>query len=268
VSADSVDPDVPSPARVWNYWLGGTDNFPVDRQLAERITAAMPLIARFARLFLDIGSGVPTADNTHQVAQRLAAESRVVYADRDATVAAHAQSLLTSTPEGKTAYLQADLRDPEAILAAAARTLDLTRPVGVLLIGVLHFIPDSDDPGQVVARLMAGLPSGSYLAIAHAASDLDPEAAAEATRRNNQTSSVPITQRTPGSGHPLLRRPGPDAARRRPDQRVGPRRSHGYRGRRPSRLWRRRRRAVVLSGSLSRFRPGGSAVPSAGSCRR
>lgn len=215
VSADSVDPNVPSPARVWNYWLGGTDNFPVDRQLAERIMAAMPsmpLIARFARLFLadavrrlsesgvrqflDIGSGVPTADNTHQVAQRLAAGSRVVYADRDATVAAHAQALLTSTPEGKTAYLQADLRDPEAILAAAARTLDLTRPVGVLLIAVLHFIPDSDDPGQVVARLMAGLPSGSYLAIGHAASDLDPAAAAEMTRRNNQTSPVPITPRT------------------------------------------------------------------------
>jgi S-adenosyl methyltransferase len=210
-----VDPAVPSPARVWNYWLGGTDNFPVDRELAERIMAAMPsmpLIARFARLFLadavgrlsefgirqflDIGSGVPTADNTHQVAQRLAPESRVVYADRDPTVASHARSLLSSAPEGKTDYLHADLRDPEAILDAAGRTLDLTRSVGVLLIGVLHFIPGADDPYGIVARLMAGLPSGSYLVIGHAASDLAPEAAAEMTRRNNQTSPVPITPRT------------------------------------------------------------------------
>jgi hypothetical protein len=210
-----VDPDVPSPARMWNYWLGGTDNFPVDRELAGRIQAAMPsmpLIARFARLFLadavrrllepgirqflDIGSGVPTADNTHQVAQRLAPESRVVYADRDPTVALHAQTLLSSTPEGRTDYLHADLRDPEAILTAAARTLDLTRPVAALLIAVLHFIPEPEDPYQIVTRLMAGLPSGSYLVIAHAASDLAPEAAAETTRRNNQTSPVPITPRT------------------------------------------------------------------------
>ena len=210
-----VNPDVPSPARVWNVWLGGTDNFPVDRELAGRIQAAMPsmpLIARFARLFLadavrrlselgirqflDIGSGVPAADNTHQVAQRLAPESRIVYADRDPTVAQHARSLLSSTREGKTDYLHADLRDPEAILAEAARTLDLTRSVGVLLIAVLHFIPDADDPYGVVARLLAGLPSGSYLVIGHAASDLEPQAAAEMTRRNNQTSPVPITPRT------------------------------------------------------------------------
>lgn len=210
-----VDPDVPSPARVWNVWLGGTDNFPVDRELARRIQAAMPsmpLIARFARLFLadgvrrlselgirqflDIGSGVPAADNTHQVAQRLAPESRIVYADRDPTVAQHARSLLSSTREGKTDYLHADLRDPEGILDAAGRTLDLTRSVGVLLIAVLHFIPDDDDPYGVVGRLLAGLPSGSYLVVAHAASDLEPEAAAEVTRRNNQTSPVPITPRT------------------------------------------------------------------------
>src|SRR6185437_3475521 len=210
-----VDPGVPSPARVWNVWLGGTDNFPVDRDLAGRIQAAMPsmpLIARFARLFLadavrrlselgirqflDIGSGVPTADNTHQVAQRLAPESRIVYADRDPIVARHAWSLLSSTREGKTDYLHADLRDPEGILDAASRTLDLTRSVGVLLIAVLHFIPDADDPYGVVGRLLAGLPSGSYLVVAHAASDLAPEAAAEMTRRNNQTSPVPITPRT------------------------------------------------------------------------
>jgi hypothetical protein len=141
---------------VWNVWLGGTDNFPVDRELAGRIQAAMPsmpLIARFARLFLadavhrlselgvrqflDIGSGVPTADNTHQVAQRLAPESRVVYADRDPTVARHARSLLRSTPAGATDYLHADLRDPEAILDGAGRTLDRGRSVAVFLIAVL-----------------------------------------------------------------------------------------------------------------------------------
>jgi hypothetical protein len=200
---------------MWNYWLGGTDNFEVDREVAGRVQAAMPsmpLIARFARLFLadavgrlvesgvrqflDIGSGVPTADNTHQVAQRLAPESRVVYADRDPTVARHARSLPASTPEGRTDYLHADLRDPEAILAAAAATLDLTHPVGVLLIAVLHFIPDSDDPYGIVARLLADLPSGSYLVIGHAASDMAPEAAAEMTRRLNQSSPVPITPRT------------------------------------------------------------------------
>ena len=148
------------------------------------------------RQFLDVGSGVPTADNTHQVAQRLAPESRIVYADRDPTVAQHARSLLSSTREGKTDYLHADLRDPEGILAGAAQTLDLTRSVGVLLIAVLHFIPDADDPYGVVGRLLAGLPSGSYLAVACAASDLAPEAAAEMTRRNNQTSPVPITPRT------------------------------------------------------------------------
>jgi hypothetical protein len=200
---------------MWNYWLGGTDNFEVDRVVAGRVQAAMPsmpLIARFARLFLadavrrllesgvrqflDIGSGIPTADNTHQVAQRLAPESRVVYADRDPTVARHARSLLASTTAGRTDYLHADLRDPEPILAAAAATLDLTRPVAVLLIAVLHFIPDSDDPYGIVARLMAGLPSGSYLVIGHAASDMAPEAAAEMTRRLNQSSPVPITPRT------------------------------------------------------------------------
>ena len=148
------------------------------------------------RQFLDIGSGVPTADNTHQVAQRLAPESRVVYADRDPTVAQHARSLLTSTREGRTDYLHADLRDPEAILDAAGGTLDLTRSVAVLLIAVLHFIPDPDHPHAIVARLLAGLPPGSYLVIGHAASDLEPEAAAEMTRRNNQTSPVPITPRT------------------------------------------------------------------------
>jgi O-methyltransferase involved in polyketide biosynthesis len=210
------DPKVPNPARMWNYWLGGKDNFAADRELAERVLEAMPslpLIARAARLFLidavhhlatehgirqflDIGTGLPTADNTHNVAQRAAPESRIVYVDYDPVVLTHAQALLTSSPEGKTDYLQADLRDTGTILEGAARTLDLSRPVAVLLIAVLHFIPDADDPNAIVARLMDAVPSGSYLVMAHAASDIAPEASAEMARRYNQMSSAKITPRT------------------------------------------------------------------------
>ena len=155
------DPSVPNPARMWNYWLGGKDNFAADRDAAERVLEVMPslpMIARAARLFLidvvhqlaaghgvrqflDIGTGLPTADNTHDVAQRAAPESRIVYVDYDPVVLSHARALLTSSPEGRTDYLQADLRDTDTILKGAARTLDLTRPVAILLIAVVHFIP-------------------------------------------------------------------------------------------------------------------------------
>jgi O-methyltransferase involved in polyketide biosynthesis len=211
----SFDPGVPNPARMWNYWLGGKDNFAADRSAAERVLEvmpSMPLIARAARLFLidavhqlvtehgvrqflDIGTGLPTADNTHDVAQRVAPESKIVYVDYDPVVLTHAQALLTSSPEGQTDYIQADLRDTDTILKGAARTLDLTRPVAVLLIAVLHFIPDTDDPYAIVARLMDAVPSGSYLVMAHAASDIIPEATAEMARRYNQMSSASITPR-------------------------------------------------------------------------
>ena len=210
------DPSVPNPARMWNYWLGGKDNFAADRELAERVLEAMPsmpLIARAARLFLidavhqlatehgvrqflDIGTGLPTADNTHDVAQRAAPESKIVYVDYDPIVLSHAQALLTSTPEGQTDYIQADLRDTGTILRGAAHALDLTRPVAVLLIAVVHFIPDADDPYAVVARLMDAVPSGSYLVIAHAASDIAPEASAEMARRYNAMSLASITPRS------------------------------------------------------------------------
>jgi O-methyltransferase involved in polyketide biosynthesis len=212
----SLDPRVPNPARMWNYWLGGKDNFAADREAAQRVLAvmpSMPAIARAARLFLtdavhqlaashgirqflDIGTGLPTADNTHDVAQRAASESRIVYVDHDPVVLAHARALLTSNPEGMTDYLQADLRDTGTILADAARTLDFTRPVAVLLIAVLHFIPDHDDPYAVVDRLMAAVPSGSYLVVAHAASDIAPEGSAEMARRYNEMSSASITPRS------------------------------------------------------------------------
>jgi O-methyltransferase involved in polyketide biosynthesis len=210
------DPRVPSPARMWNFWLGGKDNFAADRDAGQRVLEvlpSMPAIARAARLFLadavtqlaadhgvrqflDIGTGLPTADNTHDVAQRVAPEAKIVYVDYDPVVLTHAQALLTSSPEGKTDYIQADLRDTATILADAARTLDFSRPIAVILIGILHFIPDADDPYQVVARLMAALPSGSYLVMAHAASDIDPEAAAETTTLYNAMSSATITMRS------------------------------------------------------------------------
>jgi len=212
----SFDPSVPNPARMWNYWLGGKDNFAADRKAAQQVLAvmpSMPAIARAARLFLadavhqlaadhgirqflDIGTGLPTADNTHDVAQRAAPQSRIVYVDHDPVVLAHARALLTSNPEGMTDYLQADLRDTGTILAGAAATLDVTRPVAVLLIAVLHFISDSDDPYGVVDRLMAAVPSGSYLVMAHAASDIAPQASAEMARRYNEMSSASITPRS------------------------------------------------------------------------
>jgi O-methyltransferase involved in polyketide biosynthesis len=212
----SFDPNVPNPARMWNYWLGGKDNFAADRAAAERVLEVMPtlpLIARAARLFLidavhqlatehgirqflDIGTGLPTADNTHDVAQRAAPGSRIVYVDYDPVVLTHAQALLTSSPEGQTDYVQADLRDTDTILEGAARTLDLSRPVAILLIAVLHFIPDADDPYAIVTRLMDAVPSGSYLVMAHAASDIAPGASAEMARRYNQMSSAPITPRS------------------------------------------------------------------------
>jgi S-adenosyl methyltransferase len=212
----SFDPSVPNPARMWNYWLGGKDNFAADRAAAQHLLEAMPsmpMIARAARLFLidavsqlaagfgirqflDIGTGLPTADNTHDVAQRAAPESRIVYVDYDPVVLSHAQALLTSSREGKTDYLQADLRDTDTVLAGAARILDFTRPVAVLLIAVLHFIPDADDPYAIVARLMDAVPSGSYLVIAHAASDIATESSAEHARRYNQVSSATLTPRS------------------------------------------------------------------------
>src|SRR5215468_1601452 len=179
----------PRPARMWNYWVGGKDHFAADRTAAEQVQSAMPALPSIARAvraflidvvnsltvdhgirqFLDIGPGLPTADNTHDVAQRAAPESRIVYADYDPVVLTHARALLTSTPEGKTDYIQADLRDTEEILERAARTLDFSKPVAVLLIAVLHFIPEDADPYAIVARLIDAVPSGSYLVIGHAA---------------------------------------------------------------------------------------------------
>ena len=210
----ALDPTVPNPARIWNFWVGGKDHFEADRALAEQfgqVVPKMPLIARLTRQliadtvsklaadgirqFLDIGTGLPTADNTHEVAQRLAPNSRIVYVDNDPVVLAHARALLTSSPEGKTAYLDADLRDPAEILARAAETLDFSQPVAVLLIAVLHFVQDSDDPYRIVKTLMDAVPSGSYLVILHAASDVGSDDMPEAERRYNEQASAQFNAR-------------------------------------------------------------------------
>ena len=212
----AFDTSVANPARIWNYWLGGKDNFAADREAAEKVLEVIPsmrLLARLAReqlidavhrlvrefgirQFLDIGTGLPTASNTHEIAQALAPESRIVYVDNDPVVICHAQALLTSSPQGRTDYLQADLRDTDAILAGASQTLDLGQPVAVLLLGVLHFIPDADEPHAVVARLMAAMPAGSFLAIGHGASDIQADVVPEMTRRYNERASASLTLRS------------------------------------------------------------------------
>ncbi|WP_067171854.1 SAM-dependent methyltransferase [Microtetraspora niveoalba] len=184
-----IDTGAAHSARVWNYLLGGKDNYAVDRQTGDMILRMFPDIARIARVqrsflaravrhlageagvrqFLDIGTGLPTADNTHQVAQRIAPESRVVYVDNDPLVLVHAQALLSSVPAGATDYVEADVRDPDTILEAAARTLDFTRPIGLMMLGIMGQLPDDDDPRAILRRLLAALPSGSYLALSDGA---------------------------------------------------------------------------------------------------
>jgi S-adenosyl methyltransferase len=201
-----ADAGVARQARIYDFLLGGKDNFAADREAAARAIEAFPGLVAWARhnraflaravrylvteagvrQFLDIGAGLPTADNTHEVAQRIAPESRVVYVDNDPALAGPAQAVLHGTPEGATAYVTADLRDPEAILAQAARTLDLGQPVALMLLAILHVVPDADDPWRIVGRLMAGLPSGSYLVMSHPARDIHEAAIAEMTRRFNQ----------------------------------------------------------------------------------
>jgi O-methyltransferase involved in polyketide biosynthesis len=209
------DPSVAHPARIYNYWLGGTDNFEADRVAGEETIAAYPGIRMSARAnraflaravrhltgegvrqFLDIGTGLPTANNTHEIAQSIAPDSKIVYVDNDPLVLAHARTLLHGTPEGTTAYLQADLRNPDAILAEAARTIDFSQPVGIMLLAVVHFLSDADDPRSVIARLTAAVPPGSFLVLSHAASDLSPEQAANMIDKFNARTPERATLRT------------------------------------------------------------------------
>jgi hypothetical protein len=209
-----IDTSVPHSARIWNYWLGGKDNYAVDREAGDQYRAIFPGITDVARTsrafltravrylageagmrqFLDIGTGLPTADNTHEVAQRVAPESRIVYVDNDPLVLAHARALLTSTPEGECEYLDADLRDPAKILDAAKGLLDFTQPIALMLMGIMgHFTDDEAYP--IVSRLLDGLPSGSYFALYDGADT--NEAFNEAQRGYNESGAVPYYLRSP-----------------------------------------------------------------------
>ena len=211
------DPSVAQAARVYNYWLGGKDHFPADRQAAEDVMRLRPEVVASARAnraflarvvrflaaecgihqFLDIGAGLPATDNTHEVAQAVDPGARVVYADNDSVVLTHARALLASTSaEGACGYVDADLHEPETILAQAAQTLDFTQPVAVLLLAVLHFISDGADPAGIVAALASALAPGSYLAISHLTADLAPEQVTAAADAYNKLAPVPVTART------------------------------------------------------------------------
>ncbi|MFJ6186429.1 SAM-dependent methyltransferase [Streptomyces sp. NPDC092295] len=207
--------DIAHNARVWNYWLGGKDNYLVDRAVGDRITGMYPSIGEVARAdraflgravrhlagdlgvrqFLDIGTGLPTVDNTHEVAQRIAPESRIVYVDNDPIVLAHARALLTGSAEGVTEYIDADAHDPDAILAGVEPTLDLRQPVAVILLGILNFVLDTDEARSIVRKLLAAVSSGSCLVLTHPTLELGGDGNAEAMRFWNENATPPITAR-------------------------------------------------------------------------
>ena len=213
--SQKIDSTVSHSARIWNYWLGGKDHYPVDQEVGDQILAFVPELVRSARAdryflaravrylvgqgirqFLDIGTGLPTVDNTHEVAQRAAPESRIVYADNDPLVLAHARALLTSTPEGACDYIDADVRDPESILRQAARTLDVGQPVAIMMLGIVNFIIDTAQAQQIVRRLVGGVAPGSYLVISHPTTEVDAAPMTEAVRFWNQQCSAQMTLRT------------------------------------------------------------------------
>ncbi|HEY1639450.1 MAG TPA: SAM-dependent methyltransferase [Streptosporangiaceae bacterium] len=211
----AFDTSIAHHARIYDYLLGGKDNYAADRTAGEALIAAYPTMVELARAnraflgravrylageagirqFLDIGTGIPAAGNTHQVAQEIAPESRVVYVDYDPVVLAHARALLASSPHGATDYIDADARDVGTILDQAARTLDFSRPVAVISLLTLHAISDADDPHQIMATIMAAVPAGSYLTISHPASDIEPDKVSDLEARVNQLSHQQYTGR-------------------------------------------------------------------------
>jgi len=210
----AIDTTVPHSARIWNYWLGGKDNYAVDREAGDQFSAIYPHIVDIARAdraflgrvvrflagergvrqFLDVGTGLPTHDNTHEVAQRVAPESRIVYVDNDPLVLAHARALLTSSPEGTTNYVDADMSDPEKVLDEAAKWLDLTQPVALTFMGVLGHFTDHDQAHSIVAALLDGLSAGSYLAINDSVNT--SEALEDALRTYEASGAVPYRTRS------------------------------------------------------------------------
>jgi hypothetical protein len=246
IAGTGIDITVPHSARIWNYWLGGKDNYEVDRAAGDQFSAIYPGIVDIARAdraflgrvvrflageagirqFLDVGTGLPTADNTHQVAQRVAPESRIVYVDNDPLVLVHARALLTSSPEGATDYVDADMSDAGEVLQEAAKSLDLTQPVGLTIMGVLGHVTDYAEARSIVAGLLDGLPAGSYLAI-NDSINTSPELE-EALRVYEASGAVPYRTRSleefagyfdglelvePGVVLVADWRPDPDAAR-------------------------------------------------------
>lgn len=210
-----LDVSRPQSARVWNYWLGGRDNYAADREVGEAFREFFPgivdlahdsraFLARTVRhlagevgihQFLDIGTGLPTRENTHQIAQRTAPSARIVYVDNDPLVLAHARALLTSTAEGVTDYVEADLNDPESIIGKAAATLDFTRPLALTLLQVVGHMADDDQARSVVDRLMGALPSGSHLVFNDSVDTHTGNVAA--TRRYNESGAAPYFLRGP-----------------------------------------------------------------------
>ncbi|MFY4723170.1 SAM-dependent methyltransferase [Streptomyces sp. LaBMicrA B280] len=212
-----INTSQPHTARIWNYWLGGKDNYEVDRAAGDQIRQLHPGIGEYARAdrlflgravrhlveeagirqFLDVGTGLPTADNTHEVAQRIAPESRIVYVDNDPLVLAHARALLTSTPEGRTDYLDEDLRNVDAILEHASKTLDFSEPVALILLGVVIFIGEDDEAYGLVRTLMDRLPAGSHLVLSHTVTHPSMPDVDEAVKFWNEHGTPKLTQRTP-----------------------------------------------------------------------
>ena len=212
-----LDTSVAHSARVWNYLLGGKDNFAADRETGDLILKMFPDIAQIARLqrrflvravrflatdvgirqFLDIGTGLPTADNTHQVAQAIAPESKIVYVDNDPLVLVHAQALLTSDPRGATSYIEADVRDPAAVLDGAAKALDFTQPVALMMLGIMGQVADSGEAGSIVTRLLEPLPPGSYLALSDG-TDTSPSANHAIAVYNSHSAASSYHLRSPG----------------------------------------------------------------------
>jgi O-methyltransferase involved in polyketide biosynthesis len=216
-SSPEIDTTVSHSARIWDYWLGGKENYPVDREVGDRIAATFPDIVEHARMdraflgravryfageagirqFLDIGTGLPTVDNTHEVAQRVAPESRIVYVDNDPLVLVHARALLTSAPEGATDFVDIDLHDPAGVIEAAQRTLDFSRPIAITMLGVLWHIVDDDEAQAIIDQYIDAVPPGSYLAVAHPTIEVTGERMAEAIRYWNEFGKPPGIHRSP-----------------------------------------------------------------------
>lgn len=211
-----IDRTVPHSARIWNYWLGGKDNFPVDREAGAMVAKIFPGMVTEARAsraflgrvvryltgeagirqFLDIGTGLPTVNNTHEIAQQVAPESRIVYVDNDRMVLAHARALLSSSPQGATQYIDADVRDPDDILRRSAETLDFSQPTAIMLMGIMGHIGDDNEVRSIIKQLLAAVPSGSYLALSDGANT--SAAAVESMEQYNKSGALPYHLRSPG----------------------------------------------------------------------